>query len=147
MGVTALLGSVAILPALPWVMGIVTDARHVYAAEVPRDNRGAYLVTDRGVMQLYTWYVEPDGFPGDAPTLPAGSIREIAVVQKVFDDPEHYQLIDVSANRSIPWASSSKDGMRLTLRPEDDLQAADYLLVIPLDGMFGGQSWHYFGIG
>jgi hypothetical protein len=147
MGVTALLGSVAILPALPWVMGIVTDARHVYAAEVPRDNRGAYLVTDRGVMQLYTWYVEPDGFPGDAPTLPAGSIREIAVVQKAFDDQDRYQLIDLTANRPVAWASSSTDGMRLTLRPVAALAADEYLLVIPLDGMFGGQSWHYFRVG
>jgi hypothetical protein len=147
MGVTALLGSVAILPALPWVMGIVTDARHVYAAEVPLENRGAYLVTDQGVMQLFTWYVEPDGFPGDAPTLAEGSVREIAVVQKAFDDQDRYQLIDLTDNRTVSWSTSSKDGMRLTLVPEAALAAADYLLVIPLDGMFGGQAWHYFRIG
>jgi hypothetical protein len=146
-GVAALLGSIAILPALPWIMGIVTDARHVYAAELPRDNRGAYLVTDRGVMQLFTWYVQPDGFPRDAPTLPEGSVREIAVVQKAFDDQDRYQLIDLTANRSVAWASSSRDGLRLTLRPDGALAAAEYVLVVPLDGMFGGQSWHYFRIG
>jgi hypothetical protein len=147
MGVTALLGSVAILPALPWAMGIVSDAQHVYAAAIPADNRGAYLVTDRGVMQLFTWYVQPDGFPRDAPTLPLGSVREIAVVQKVFDDPDRYQLIDLTANRSVALASGSRDGMRLTFRPVGALAAAEYLLVVPLDGMFGGQSWHYFRIG
>jgi hypothetical protein len=147
MGMIALLGSIAILPALPWIMGIVTDARHVYTAEVPADNRGAYLVTDRGVMQLFTWYVEPDEFPRDAPTLPVGSVREIAVVQKAFDDQDRYQLIDLTDNRSVAWSSSSRDGMRLTLRLEGSLAAAEYLLVVPQDGMFGGQSWHYFRIG
>jgi hypothetical protein len=147
LGVTGLLGSVAILPALPWVMGIVTDAQHVYTAEVPHENRGAYLVTDRGVMQLFTWYVQPEGFPRDAPTLSAGSVREIAVVQKVFDEQNRYQLIDLTANRSVAFGSSSRDGMRLTLRPEGGLVPAEYLLVVPLDGMFGGQSWHYFRIG
>jgi hypothetical protein len=146
-GVTALLGSIAILPVLPWVMGIVADARHVYAAEIPQDNRGAYLVTDRGVMQLFTWYVEPDEFPRDAPTLPEGSVREIAVVQKVFDDQDRYQLIDLTDNRAVGFASSSKEGMRLTLRPDGALVTGEYLLVVPLDGMFGGQSWHYFRIG
>jgi hypothetical protein len=145
-GVTALLGSIAILPALPWVMGIVTDAQHVYAAEVPRENRGAYLVTDRGVMQLYTWYVEPDGFPRDAPTLREGSVGEIAVVQKAFDVQDRYQLIDLTDDRSVTWASTSTDGMQLTLRPDGALAAAEYVLVVPLDGMFGGQSWHYFRI-
>jgi hypothetical protein len=146
-GVSALLGSIAILPVLPWVMGIVTDARHVYAAEIPRDNRGAYLVTDQGVMQLFTWYVQPDEFPRDAPTLPEGSVREIAIVQKAFDDQDRYQLIDLTANRSVALAPGSKDGMKLTLRPVGALPAAEYLLVVPLDGMFGGQSWHYFRIG
>jgi hypothetical protein len=146
-GVTALLGSIAILPALPWAMGIVTDARHVYAAEVPPDNRGAYLVTDRGVMQLFTWYVQPDAFPRDAPTLAPGSVREIAVVQKVFDDQDRYQLIDLTTNRSVAFGSSSTAGMRLTLRPDGALAAGEYLLVVPLDGMFGGQSWHYFRVG
>ncbi|MEA2623737.1 MAG: hypothetical protein QOH61_2647 [Chloroflexota bacterium] len=146
-GATALLGSIAILPALPWVMGIVTDARHVYAAEVPQDNRGAYLVTDQGVMQLFTWYVQPDEFPRDAPTLPQGSVREIAVVQKLFDDQSRYQLIDLTTNRLIALASGSKVGMRWTMRPDADLAAAEYLLVVPLDGMFGGQTWHYFRVG
>ena len=63
-GATLLLGAVATLPLLPWPMGIVTDAQHVYIEEVPAENRGTYLVTEQGVMQLYTWRIEPSQFPG-----------------------------------------------------------------------------------
>jgi len=37
--------------------------------------------------------------------------------------------------------------MRLTLRPDGPLEVAEYLLVVPLDGMFGGALWHYFRVG
>ncbi len=143
-GATVLLGSIAILPILPWAMGIVTDARHVYTAAVPTDNRGAYLVTDQGAMQLFTWHVEPDGFPADAPTLEAVSIQAAVVVQKQFAEPDSYQLINLTTGQRVGWASSAVDGMQLTLRAAGDLPPGEYVLIVPSDGMFGGSSVHYF---
>ena len=143
-GVGVLLGSVAILPILPWVMGIVTDARHVYTDTVPIDNRGAYLVTGKGVMQLFTWHVQPDRFPADAPTLEAGSIEAATVVQKQFDEPDNYQLLNLTTGEQVEWASSATDRMQLTLRPAAELPPGDYKFIVPSDGMFGGNSLHYF---
>ena len=143
-GATALLGAVAILPILPWVMGIVTDAKHVYTPTVPTDNRGAYLVTDDGVMQLFTWHIQPDAFPTDAPTLEPGSIRAATVVQKQFAERDSYQLLNLTTGQEIDWASSAVDRMQLTLRPEGELPPGEYLFIVPSDGMFGGNSLHYF---
>jgi len=143
-GAAVLLGSVAILPMLPWVMGIVTDARHVYTATVPTDNRGAYLVTDDGVMQLFAWHIQPEAFPSDAPTLDLGSIRVATVVQKQFSEVDSYQLLNLTTGQSVDWASSAVDGMQLTLRPAGDLPPGEYVFIVPSDGMFGGNSLHYF---
>ena len=143
-GAAVLLGSVAILPMLPWVMGIVTDAKHVYTDTVPTDNRGAYLITTEGVMQLFTWHVQPEGFPTDAPTLDAGSITAATVVQKQFDDADSYRLLNLTTGRQVEWASSERDGMHLTLRPASQLAPGAYLLIVPSDGMFGGNTLHYF---
>ena len=144
LGATVLLGSVAILPILPWAMGIVTDARHVYTATVPLDNRGAYLVTDDGVMQLFTWHVQPEGFPADAPTLELGSVRAATIVQKQFAEPNSYRLLNLTTGQSVEWGSSAADGMHLTLRPAGELPPGEYMLIVPSDGMFGGNSLHYF---
>ena len=143
-GATVLLGSIAILPILPWVMGIVTDARHVYTDSVPVDNRGAYLVTEDGAMQLFTWHVQPEGFPRDAPTLAVGSIRAATVVQKQFAETGSYRLLNLSTGQPVDWGSSSADGMQLTLRPAEQLPSGEYLFIVPSDGMFGGNSMHYF---
>ena len=143
-GATVLLGSVAILPILPWVMGIVTDARHVYTDFVPADNRGAYLITDDGVMQLFAWHVQPDGFPSDAPTLEPDSIRAATIVQKQFAEPDGYRLLNMTTGQRVEWASSATEGMHLTLRPAGELPPGEYLLIVPSDGMFGGNSLHYF---
>jgi hypothetical protein len=143
LGVSLLLGSLVILPVLPWTMGIVTDVKHVYTPSVPEENRGAYLVTPQGAMQLYAWYVEPAIFPGDAPTLDADAIRSIVVVQKQFAAPEDYRLFNLTAGRPIAWQSARTQAMHLTLTPAP-LPAGDYVLVVPTDSMFGGQTQHYF---
>jgi hypothetical protein len=143
MGATLLLGAVAALPLMPWPMGIVADAQHVYIDAVPAENKGAYLVSEDGVMQLYTWRVEPADFPGDAPTLDSGTIEAIAIVQKQYDPPADYFLFDLTTNQAIPWQQSGEQDGRLVLQPPS-LSAGDYMLVVPTDSMFGGKTWHYF---
>jgi hypothetical protein len=142
-GATFLLGAVASLPLMPWPMGIVTDAQHVYIDAVPAENKGAYLVSEDGVMQLYTWRVEPADFPGDAPTLASGTIDAVAIVQKQYDPPADYLLYDLTTDRAVPWQQGAEQDGRLVLQPPA-LSAGDYMLVVPTDSMFGGKTWHYF---
>lgn len=142
-GVVVLLGLVAVLPVIPWTMGIVRNVKHVYTSSVPGENRGAYLVTDQGVMQLFAWYVEPSDFPEDAPTLDASSLHSIAIVQKQFSEPNQYQLYDMTTATLLDWTGVQKSGMKLTLIP-GKLAPGRYMLVVPLDSMFGGVTIHYF---
>lgn len=138
-----LLGSVAILPVMPWTMGIVGNVKHVYTTSVPEENRGAYLVTDQGAMQLFSWYVEPSDFPDDAPTLDLSSMQSIAIVQKQLSEPEDYRLYNLDTNQAIPWERSYKKDIQLYLSPEK-LSAGNYMLIVPTDSMFGGKTVHYF---
>ena len=145
-GVLLLFGLVLSLPILPWTMGIVTNAKHTYIAQLPTENKGAYLMTDQGVMQLFTWYVEPEEFPVDAPVLAAGSVQAVAVVQKQFDQPENYQLYSLTEQRLIAWKSFQTQGTQLILTP-GPLAPGEYELVVPTDSMFGGTSEHFFALG
>lgn len=138
-----LLGTVALLPAVPWAMGIVGDVQHVYTEAVPAENRGAYLVTERGVVQLYSWSVEPPSFPADAPTLEAVGLRELVVVSKQFEAADRYRLYEVGGGR-IDWTRASTSGTQLTLRPARALGPGAYQLVVPTDSMYGGYTWQYF---
>lgn len=142
-GVTTLLGAMILLPILPWTMDIVTHARHVFIETVPEENKGAYLVTKQGVMQLYTWRVEPSRFPDDAPTLAVDDVLALAVVQKQFAQLQAYRLYRMEDMQPVAWQDSNTQAMQLTLVPET-LQPGHYMLVVPTDSMFGGKTWHYF---
>ncbi len=143
-GVVIIFGALISLSVMPWVMGIVTNVKHVYIPSLPTDNEGAYLMTGQGVMQLFAWYLEPDDFPSDAPVLKASNIQSIAIVMKQFDLPEHYILVNGSTGQVIRWGTVSQNGTQLILTPESPLQAGDYELTAPTDGMFGGSTFHYF---
>lgn len=136
-------GSLVALPVLPWVMGIVGDVQHSYTPEVPTTNRGTYVVTAKGAMQLFAWYVDPGEMPVDAPTLAPGDVQQIAVVQKVFAEPSDYRLFDLSRGTVVDWLSVSRSDGALELDP-GPLGAGDYEVLVPTDGMFGGSTLHFF---
>lgn len=139
-------GAVAVLPALPWLMGIVGDVRHSYTPTVPAENKGAYLVTGDGAMELFAWDIDPGDFPRDAPTLDARKVDQIVVVQRAFDAVDRYVLYDLDAHRRVPWANTGVDGNELRLRWAGTLDAGRYLLLAPTDSSFGGVRRHYFRI-
>ncbi|MDQ6766024.1 MAG: hypothetical protein M3Z22_07995 [Verrucomicrobiota bacterium] len=144
LGVGTFVGAIVMLPILPWTMGIVGNVKHVYTPSLPATNEGAYVITDAGVMQLYAWYVEPSSFPPDAPTLDAGAICAVAVVQKQFDDVAQYQLIDLGHDKLVAWSRVSHQSGRLTLVPPRPLPPGEYEFVRATDSMFGGTTLHYF---
>ncbi len=143
-GAVIIFGALLSLSILPWAMGIVKDVKHVYIPSLPTDNDGAYLMTDQGIMELFAWYIEPDDYPSDAPTLQAANVHSIAIVMKQFDLPEHYVLMNGTTGEQIRWGTISKNGTQLILTPASPLQAGEYELSAPTDGMFGGETYHYF---
>lgn len=143
-GLLTMLGALLLLPVLPWAMGIVGPVTHVYTDTVPAENKGTYLVTDQGVMQLFTWRVEVPEFPADAPALSASTLREVAVVQRAFEEPAAFQLLALDdGGQIVPWAGSREGTgqLRLLLPP---LPPGRYELVIPTDSSFGGVTRHFF---
>ncbi len=145
-GVSTVTLAIVSLPILPWTMGIVGDVQHVYTATLPAENRGAYLLTDDGVMQLYTWYVQPEGLPEDAPALDGDRVHGIGVVQKAFSALDEYQLYDLDSGKRVPLGRATEDGMQMRIELARTLAPGSYMLRVPLDSMFGGSSWHYFRI-
>ncbi len=148
-GVSFLFGALLLLPILPWTMGIVTDAKHVYTNQVPEENRGTYLVTRKGAMQLYNWYIQPPEFPGDAPTLDSADIESIEIVQKQFSPVSDYRLFrlaegDETGGQEAPLVETSRRTMHLVLSPGAALQTGRYMLIVPMDSMFGGSTLHFF---
>ncbi len=137
-------GALISLPIMPWAMGIVRDVKHVYISYLPTDNDGAYLMTERGVLELYEWYVEPDDFPSDAPTLQAASVHSIAIVMKQFAAPDQYILVNGTTGEQIRWGEVSQKGTQLFLTPDIPLGPGQYEMQVPTDGMFGGSTYHYF---
>ncbi len=143
-GVTVIFGALIFLSVLPWLGGIVTNVKHVYINYLPTDNEGAYLMTDQGVMQLFAWNLELDDYPEDAPTLQAANVHSIAIVMQQFDLPEHYMLVNGTTGQQIRWGQISQNGTQLILTPAQPLQPGEYELTAPTDGMFGGDTYHYF---
>ncbi|MDQ2807682.1 MAG: hypothetical protein M3Z04_12365, partial [Chloroflexota bacterium] len=146
LGAGVLLGSVAILPAVPWVMGIVTDAKHVYINAVPTDNKGTYLITNKGVMELFAWSEEPEVFPSDAPTLQPDDISSIAVVQNQFDTYDKYQLYEMNTETQMTLQDGHAQGHELTFKLGGTLTPGQYMMVVPSDSMYGGEIWNFFVI-
>lgn len=141
----AIFAALAVLPALPWALGITGDFSSPYLETVPARARGAYLVTARGVLQLYPWDVDPSRFPGDAPTLAASQVRSLAVVQKQPGDGPRYRLVDLGEGKILAWHRIVRRGTMLSLEPPA-LHPGRYVLEVPAESMFGGTQRHYFRV-
>ena len=147
--VAVILGAIFVLALLvaptviPWIFGIVVDAQHVYLDEVPEENRGAYLVTEQGAMQLYNWHLPLAELPADAPALNAGDLQAVSIVMKQLEPSEAYDLFELETGALMNWQRSWREGRQLLLDP-GSLPAGDYMLVIPTDDMFGEKTYHYF---
>jgi hypothetical protein len=144
----ALAGMVALamffaMNVLPWLSGIRSGAKHTYLPEISDQVRGVYLLTEQGVMLLYTWNMPLDNVPDDAPTLDATTLHTLTVVHKQFYPPESYLLYNLTANALIPWQATHQQDRQLVLDP-GPLVPGDYLFIMPTMDMFGGESYHYF---
>jgi hypothetical protein len=141
---TFILGAVALLPVAPLYMGIANARfKSVYIQEVPVENNGVYLVTNQGVMQIYSWSIEPDDYPSDTAVLKASGLQHFVIVSKQFDDPVNYRLYSLTTGQIIPWQSFDHKNGELILNA-GPLNTGQYELDTPTDNMFGGHTWQFF---
>ena len=135
---------VLVVPAvLPWLTGGLAEIPDFYVTSVPDDVRGAYAITDRGVMQLFGWTMIMRTAPDEAPTFALDEFQGLAVVMPNPDTADAYHLISLATGERIAWQSAVQDGQRLMLDP-GPLGAGDYLLEVATGSLFGAATYHYF---
>ncbi len=143
----AAFGFMALLPVLPFLMGLVGDVQqNVYVSELPPGAVGDFMVTPKGIMPLYEWYMPLQSAPNDAPVLQTGEAQQVIIFQKQTYPPEDYQLYTLETGERIPWAGSQRTYGQITLTAPL-LMPGSYMLVVPTNGMFGGEIYHYFCVG
>jgi len=142
LGLVLLVGFLA-LPLFPSTLGIVAKAQHVLVDKIPEDGPGAYLLTDQGVMQIYDWRMPMSKLPPDAAILQAESLRSLVIVGRQVHPAATYVLYDLGRQHTVGWQSTQRQGRQLFLQPSS-LPPGDYLLIVPTEDLFGGNTYHYF---
>ncbi len=141
-----LFGVLFVLPYLPYLSGMVTDVQqNVYFQDLPDDAVGDYLATTKGYMPLFEWYMPLQAAPRDAPTLEMGELQQMVVFQKVLFQQDDYMLYQLETGDRMLWMGSDSLPRRINLQP-GMLLPGSYMLIIPTNGMFGGNVYHYFRI-
>ena len=130
---------------VPWIFGVVEDAQHVYQEDVPEENRGVYIITEAGVIQLFNWQLPLMALPDDAPVVDAESFQALSIVMKQIEPANSYQLFEMETGDLVSWQNAWRDGRQLLLDP-GSLSAGDFMMVIPTDDLFGEKTYHYFRI-
>ncbi|MCA9910823.1 MAG: hypothetical protein KC519_19340, partial [Anaerolineae bacterium] len=152
LGVAVIVLFLLSVPILPFFMGI-TDGTPQYTLmpELLERSSGAYLQVDdgqqHGLMKLFVWNFPLDEAPVDSPVLNPDFVQEIVISQRGLDNADRYQLFHVhgSSDHRIPLLALPDDsGRQLALTPGEALQPGDYMLSIPVDGMFAGREYYYF---
>jgi len=142
LGIVLLLAILA-LSLLPWTMGIVAEAQHALIEQIPENNPGAYLLTTQGAMPIYDWYMPMSKLPPDAAALQVASLRSLVIVSKQVHPSAAYILYDLGRQQTVAWQSVQRKGRQIFLQPPR-LEPGDYLLIVPTDDVFGGNTYHYF---
>ena len=142
-GAVILLVALVVPAVLPWLTDGLAEIPDFYVTSVPEDVRGAYAITDRGVMQLFGWTMIMQSAPDEAPTFAVDELQGLAVVMPNVGTADAYPLISLATGERIAWQSAVQDGQRLMLDP-GPLAAGDYLLEVSTGSLFGAATYHYF---
>lgn len=144
-GFLLVIAAILSVPLMPWIMGIVGSTPQGYLEALPLENRGAYLLTTRGFVELFEWHILFTELPEETPVFNSSDLQYVAVVQKQFSLPDAYQLINLENGAYISWQSSQEKDRQLILDP-GPLPPGEYLFIRDTDDMFGGVTYHYFRV-
>ncbi|MCB9458691.1 MAG: cbb3-type cytochrome c oxidase subunit I [Anaerolineaceae bacterium] len=142
------------VPILPFFMGI-SDGTPLYTLmpNLAERSTGAYLQVDDGqqdgLMKLYQWNFPLDEAPADSPVLNADFIQDIVISQRGLDTSDRYQLFhlhDGNNHQMSMTGTVDESGRQLAFTINEPLDEGDYMLSIPVDGMFAGREFYYFKV-
>ena len=142
LGLLLLVGLLA-LSLVPSVLGIVAKAQHALVESMPENDAGAYLLTDQGALPIYNWRMPMSKLPPDAAALEVGRLRSLVIVGQQVHSETAYVLYDLGRQHTVAWRSIHQQGRQLYLQPSS-LPPGDYLLIVPTEDVFGGNTYHYF---
>lgn len=142
------------VPVLPFFMGILDGSpQYTLMPNLAERSTGAYLQVDdgqqNGLMKLFAWNFPLESAPDDAPALRADFIQDIVISQRGLGDVESYQLYALHGSTAhlIPLLAERDESSRqFVFSPSEALDNGDYMLSIPVDGMFAGREFYYFRI-
>ncbi len=144
---TFLFGTLMLMPVFPVFMGILGDVPQplIYLPEMPAGVSGAYLLTEQGTLPLYEWYMPLQQAPRDSAVLSRLQIQQVVVAQKVLYPASDYQLYWLETGQRMAWQMEEQQDTRLLLKPAN-LPVGSFMLVVPTNGMFGGENFYYFKV-
>jgi heme/copper-type cytochrome/quinol oxidase subunit 1 len=140
------------IPLVPLMMGIPKDTvQQAMMAELPERANGAYLAVGNGeqsgMLKLFAWSFALDEFPAESPTINPFHLQSLMVKQKGLDRPDNYKLYHMDDGDRIPLQTEEIDFQRqLSLKPAEPLETGNYMLDIPIGGMFAGREYYYFRV-
>lgn len=140
------------IPIVPLAMGIPQDTvQQSMMAELPDRANGAYLTISNGdqsgVVKLFPWSFALDEFPTESPSVNPFHLKSFLISQKGLDQSENYKLFHMEDGDRIPLHAEEVSFQRqLILTPDEPLERGDYMLDIPIGGMFAGREYYYFRV-
>lgn len=152
LGVTFVLLTLFSVPLIPLLAGIPTQQEEPVAMDaLPERADGAYLsvadASESGFLKLFPWSFPPETFPAESPTLNPDFIQSVVVSQKGVADADRYLLFHLDDNSFIPLQSEGITFQRqLRLIPAAPLEPGNYMLDIPIGGMFAGRNYYFFRV-
>ena len=150
-GVGLMLIALFSVPIIPLVMGIPTDSSgQPLMASLAERAEGAYLYVgdgqQAGLLKLFPWSFPVEDFPPESPAISPTQLLNIVVRQKGLDAPASYILYHLDDGDAVRLTYQETSFQReLSLVPEN-LDAGNYMLDIPIGGMFAGRQYYYFRI-
>jgi hypothetical protein len=140
------------IPVVPLMMGIPQETvQQSMMAKLPDKATGAYLDVGNGeqsgVVKLFPWSFAVDEFPAESPAVNPFHLHSLLVSQKGLDEAVNYQLFHLQDGDQIPLQAEEISFQRqLRLTPTEPLEPGDYMLDIPIGGMFSGREYYYFRV-
>ena len=148
-GAILVLVALASIPLIPAIGGVpAASGAYPVLAEIPPKTTGAYVAVPDGYVKLFSWTILPEQVPDETPAFAASELAGIVVAQKALDDPGQYRIFSVADGSLVHITRRViEPGRRLGLEFAHPLEPGDYMVDVPIGGMFAGRERFFFRVG
>lgn len=150
-GIGLMLMTLFSIPVIPLVMGIPANSSgQPLMSSLPDRAEGAYLYVgdgqQSGLLKLFPWSFPVEDFPPESPAISPAQLLNIVVRQKGLDAPSSYMLYHLDDGDAVRLTYQETSFQRELSIVPGMLAPGNYMLDIPIGGMFAGREYYYFRI-